>query len=140
MPEYFIRKHTGRTPEQFFGHPNAFSGSHDKTAELVQAGTFQAGALNYKTYDRLVTEGRLDPEVARIVWVTPEYPDYNWTAHPVLEESFGDGFTDRLQAALTGIEDPELLSAVDRAEGLVPAANEDFESITVLARDLGFLR
>lgn len=140
MPEHFIRQGTGQSPEEFFGTPNQYSGSHDKTAELVQAGTFEAGALNYKTYDRLVQEGRIDPEVARIVWVTPDYPDYNWTAHPRLDGTFGAGFVDRLQAALVGLDDPALLAAVDRVEGLVPASNEDFESIASLARELGFLR
>jgi phosphonate transport system substrate-binding protein len=140
MPEFYVRKHAGKSPEAFFGMPDSFSGSHDKTAALVQAGTFQAGALNYKTYDRLVAEGTIDPEVARIVWTTPEYADYNWTAHPALETAFGTGFTDKLQAALIGLKDPDLLKAVDRAEGLIAASNADFEAIGELARELGFVK
>jgi len=140
MPEYYIRENTGQSPEEFFGSPNNFSGGHDKTAVLVQAGTFDAGALNYKTYDSMVAEGKLDPERCRIVWVTPDYADYNWTAHPDLDTTFGAGFTDRLAAALVAIEDPELLAAVDRAEGLIPASNEDFDSIRKLAIELKFLR
>jgi len=140
MPEYFIRQNTEQSPEEFFGAPNNFSGGHDKTAILVQAGTFEAGALNYKTYDSMVASGKLDPELCRIVWVTPEYVDYNWTAHPDLDTTFGAGFTDRLAAALVAIEDPALLAAVDRAEGLIPASNEDFASIRELAIELKFLR
>ena len=140
MPEHFIRQNTGKSPEEFFGTENRYSNGHDHTAELVAAGTFEAGVLNYKTYDRMVAEGKIDPAVAPIVWVTPDYYDYNWTAHPQLEEDFGEGFTDRLQAALVAIEDPALLDAVDRAEGLIPAANEDFAPIADLARELGFLR
>jgi len=138
MPEYYVRQKTGKSPEEFFGMPDSFSGSHDKTAVLVQAGTFDAGALNYKTYDRLVDEGTIDPAFARIVWTTPEYADYNWTAHPSLDTQFGEGFTDKLQAALVGLDDPELLKAVDRAEGLIPATNEDFAAIGELARELDF--
>ncbi len=140
MPEHFIRAHTGRSPEELFGAPNHYSGSHDKTALLVQAGTFQVGALNYKTYDRMVAEGKIDPEVCVRIWVTPGYTDYNWTAHPQLEEDLGRGFTERLQAALIGLTEPELLGAVTRPEGLILATNEDFEPIEELARDLGFLR
>jgi len=139
MPEHFIRTNTGKSPEDFFGSENQFSGSHDKTAELVQAGTFETGALNFKTYDRLVQDGRIDPDQCRIIWETPTYPDYNWTAHPVLDQRYGDGFTDRLQSALVNMKDPELLKAVDRAEGLIPATNKDFEPIAVLAEQLGFL-
>ncbi|MCZ6596808.1 MAG: putative selenate ABC transporter substrate-binding protein [Planctomycetota bacterium] len=140
MPEAFIREHTGKSPEEFFGAANYYSGSHDKTAKLVESGTFQAGVLNYKKYDRLVAEGRIDPEVCRIVWVTPDYADYNWTAHPDLEAVFGAGFIERLQEALVGMKAPELLAAVDRAEGLIPASNVDFQAIEVLALELDFMR
>jgi phosphonate transport system substrate-binding protein len=140
MPEHFIRVNTGKSPEEFFGAPNYYSGSHDKTALLVQAGTFQAGAMNYKTYDKMVAEGKVDPAVCVKVWTTPDYADYNWTAHPSLDQRFGAGFTDRLQAALVGLTQPELLDAVSRPEGLIPATNEDFASIEELARGLGFVR
>lgn len=140
MPSYFITKETGKSPEEFFGSPSNFSGSHDKTAKLVEAGTFEAGALNYKTYDKMVAKGDLDPERCRLVWVTPDYADYNWTAHPMLDEMFGAGFTGKLADALIGITDPALLAAVDRPEGLIPATNADFESIRRLAMELGFLR
>jgi phosphonate transport system substrate-binding protein len=140
MPEHFIRTNTGKSPEELFGVPNHYSGSHDKSAKLVESGAFETGVLNYKTYDRMVEKGGLDPERCRIVWITPGYADYNWTAHPSLDAEQGEGFTARLQAALVGLESPELLAAVDRKEGLIPATNEDFAPIEELARSLGFVR
>ena len=38
MPEYFIKQNTGKSPTEFFSEPFGFSGSHDKTCELVEAG------------------------------------------------------------------------------------------------------
>ncbi|MFT4539624.1 MAG: phosphonate transport system substrate-binding protein [Planctomycetota bacterium] len=140
MPEYFIRQNTDKAPSEFFGKENSFSGAHDKTAELVQAGTFQAGALSYKTYDKLVDKGTIDASVARIIWTTPTYPDYNFTAHPSLDENFGEGFTDKLQKTLIGMKDVDLLNAMTRPEGLITATNEDFQSIHDLATELGFIR
>jgi phosphonate transport system substrate-binding protein len=139
MPEYFIRRETGQSPEAFFEHPVAFSGSHDKTVELVESGQYEAGVVNYKVYDRRVAEGKTDPAVCRVIWKTPTYPDYNWTAHPDLETTFGPGFTERLQQVLVGIDDPALLRALPR-ERLVPAANADFEAIRQVASELGMLR
>ncbi|MGB0953650.1 MAG: putative selenate ABC transporter substrate-binding protein [Planctomycetota bacterium] len=139
MPEYFITQETGMTPNEFFGTENQFSGSHDKTAKLVEAGTYQAGAVNFKTYDSMVAEGKLDPEKCKIVWITPGYADYNWTVHPEVEGTYGAGFMDKVQGALLDMKDPELLKAVKREEGLIPATNEDFESIAKLAAELGFL-
>ena len=139
MPEFFLRENTSKSPGEFFASPPTFSGSHDKTVELVESGQVQAGVVNYKVYDKRVAEGKTDPAVCKIVWVTPEYADYNFTAHPDLETKFGEGFTDKLQQTLIAITDPELLSAFPR-EALIAATNEDFVGIEAVARDLGFLR
>lgn len=139
MPEFFIRQNTGKGPMEFFSNAPGFSGSHDRTVELVESGQFQAGVVNYKVYERRVEEGKTDPDVCRILWKTPFYADYNWTAHPELDERYGAGFVDRLQQALVGIDDPALLSALPR-ERLIPARNEDFEGIRDIAVELGMLR
>lgn len=139
MPEHNIRVNSGKSPLEFFGKESSFSGSHDKTAKLVEAGTFQVGALNYITYDTMVAEGKLDPEKCKIIWVTPTYADYNWTAHPALESTYGAGFSDKVQAALVSVTDPGLLKAMSREGGMIAASNEDFASIAELAKDLGFI-
>ncbi len=140
MPEYFIRQASNQSPEEFFGHPNKFSTSHDLTAEQVQDGTVQCGALNYVTYDRLVAEGKIDASKCIKIWTTPDYPDYNWTAHPDLEERFGEGFTKKLQDALIGITDAAILKALDRPEGLILATDEDFQPVANTMKSLGMLR
>ncbi len=138
MPEHFLREATGQSPEAFFTQPYAFSGAHDRTASLVASGKVQAGVLNFRTYDTLVAQGRLDPEDAPVVWKTPPFADYNFTAHPVLETRYGAGFTDRLQAALVALQDPALLAAFDRS-ALVVAADQDFEAIAQIAASLDML-
>lgn len=140
MPEYFIREFTGKSPAEFLGGEMQFSGGHDKTAELVEAGTYDAGVLSYKTYDGMVADGEIDPEVCRIIWTTPTYPDYNWTAHPDIDKVFGEGTIERVQTALVEMSEPELLNAVRRSEGLIPATNSDFERVAELAEQLGFLQ
>ena len=139
MPEYFLRQATGKAPAEFFSQPPGFSGSHDKTLELIATGQYQAGVVNYKVYERRVKEGKTDPNVCRVIWKSPTYTDYNWTAHPQLETVYGAGFTNRLQQTLVGITDPSLLAALPR-ERLIPAKNEDYEQIAQVARELGMVR
>lgn len=139
MPEYFLREATGKAPRELFESPPGFSGSHDKTSELVESGQYAMGVLNYKVYDRRVKEGKTNPEICRVIWKTPTYTDYNWTAHPDLETTFGTGFTARLQKALLAIDDPQLLAALPR-EKLIAARNEDYERIREVATQLGMLR
>jgi phosphonate transport system substrate-binding protein len=139
MPEYFLRQLTGKAPRDLFASAPGFSGSHDKTAELVESGQYEVGVLNYKVYDRRVKEGKTNPETCRIIWKTPTYTDYNWTAHPELETTFGSGFTERLRKALLGITDPKLLAALPR-DRLIAAHDEDYERIREVATQLGMLR
>lgn len=140
MPEFYIRQHTGKSPEEFFGSPNRYSRSHDQTALQVQSHAVDCGALSYKVYDRLVAEGTIDPAVCLKIWTTPAYADYNWTAHPALEARYGAGFLKRLQDALVGIRDPDLLLAMDREEGLIPASNDEYAGIRSTMLDVGMLR
>jgi phosphonate transport system substrate-binding protein len=143
MPEYFIRQHTKKSPKDFFGAEPSFSGGHDKTAALVEAGTFDAGALDFAVYERLVKEKKLDPAKVEVIWTTPKYPDYNFTAHPKLDAVYGAGFTERLQAALVGIagDDRQVLAALDRVrDGLVVCSNETFETLRKTAVEIGLLR
>ena len=85
MPEYFIRKSTGKSPQELFEKPVGFSGSHDKTIELVTSGQYQVGAVNYRVYDQRVAQKKTDPDVVRVIWRTPRYADYNWSAQPDLD-------------------------------------------------------
>ena len=139
MPEHYIWEETGQSPTEFFGRAPGFSGTHDKTAELVSSGAFEAGALSFAKYDQLVADGKLDPSTCRVVWVTPEYSDYNWTIHPLAAECFGADFADRVQAALIGMDDPALLRACLRKR-FISAENADFDAILELATELEFVR
>ncbi len=139
MPEAFLLEHTGKAPKDFFEKQPGFSGSHDKTAELVESGQFQAGVLNYAVYEKRVAAGKTDPDVCRVIWKTPAYADYNFTAHPDLEELFGAGFTEKLAAALIGMTDEKLLGAFPRKR-LIAATDAEFEGVRKVAESLGMVR
>ena len=59
MPEYFIRKHLGKAPNKAFSRVG-FSGDHSKTLALVQSGSYQVGALNYKVWENEMKAGKVD--------------------------------------------------------------------------------
>lgn len=128
MPAHFIVENTGKSPLKFFSKKVGFSGAHDKTAVQVQNGVYQTGALSYSTYNRLVSEKKIDPEKCKVIWETPTYADYNFTAHGKLDETFGKGFTDKLQKALLECKDPAVLKAFDRKQ-FVKVDNSTFQGI-----------
>ena len=136
MPEHFILENTGKTPAEFFGAEMNFSGKHDLTAKQVENGTFDAGVMSYTKYESMVAGGDLDPEKCFILWETPPYADYNWTAHPGLEE-LREGLTAELKQALIDMPAP-LCGAFDRSK-MIEAKDEHFARIAELASGLGFL-
>jgi len=139
MPEFFIRQATGKAPAEFFTQPTGFSGAHDKTAKLVEVGQVQAGALSYKTYDKLVEKGEIDPSRAKVLWKTPPYADYNFTVHPDLDRTHGEGFSERLTEALVAM-DPVLVDTAFSRSAMIPASNEDYARIEDVAGQLDMLR
>lgn len=134
MPTWFIQKETGKTVDEFFSQKYQFStGSHVGTAKAVNAGSVQAGVLSYKTYDKLPDEDKANTS---IIWKTPGYSDYNFTAHP----SLGEDFMNKLQTALIECKDPKVLEALARKEGIIKAKNSDFDGIVKVAEELNLLR
>ncbi len=137
MPSHYIMENTGKVPDEFFQKkPLGFSGAHDKTAAQVQDGTFQAGALSYGTYEKLVKAGKIDPAKAVVVWETPAFADYNFTAHPDLKKAFGDDFFDKLQKAMLDCKDEAALNALGRKK-LVKVENSTFDAIGGVMKKLG---
>jgi len=137
MPEYYIRQHFGRSPDQVFKRVG-FSGDHSRTISLVQSGAFQVGAVNFKVWQKEMTLGRIDPAKVTVIWKTPTYPDYQWTIRGDVDQTWGAGFADRVRQALIGMHDPALLNAFPR-KSFVPASNSDYEPIERVAKSIGLI-
>ena len=137
MPEYFITEQFKKSPNDIFKKVG-FSGNHSKTIELVQSGAYEVGAVNYKVWKRELKSGKIDPSKVKIIYQTPGYPDYNFTARGDLDKQFGVGFTKKLQAAILNIKDEKILNAFPRT-GFIAAKNTDFQAILDTARKLGLV-
>jgi phosphonate transport system substrate-binding protein len=98
MPQYFLQE-AGVNPDEDFLGEVGFSGNHDTTIKLVEAGTYDAGALNQQVWLSRLEEGAIDDSKVAVIWQTPAYYDYHWLVSPAVEERYGEGFTERLQTA-----------------------------------------
>ncbi len=134
MPEYYLRKELGQAPEALFSRVG-FSGDHSRTIALVQAGSYQIGAVNYVVWDTELAEGKIDPKKVQVIWETPTYPDYQWTIRGDVNKTFGDGFQAKVTKALLDMKDPKLLEAFPR-ESFVPASNADYQPIEDIAKSI----
>ncbi len=135
MPEFYLRKHLGGAPAEVFKR-HGFSGDHSKTIALVQSGSWQVGALNYKVWETELKEGKIDTSKVSVVWRTPTYPDYNWSIRGDVEGKYGTGFIGRVQQALLQMEDRSLLDRFPRTR-FVPADNSMYGPILTTGTVIG---
>ena len=138
MPEFFVRQHFGKAPDEVFERVG-FSGDHSKTLALVQSGSYQVGALNFKVWERSLAEGIVATSRVRVIWRTPTYPDYNWTIRAGVDERFGKGFSERVQQALLELDDRALLDSFPRRR-FIAADNSMYRPILETGRVTGVFR
>ena len=137
MPEFYIREHLGRSPQQAFSRVG-FSGDHSRTIAQVQAGAYQLGAVNYKVWENELKAGKIDTGKVQVIWETPTYPDYQWTARGDLDARFGNGFTDKVRKALLEMKEPTLLASFPR-QSFIAASNDDYQPIEDTAKAIGLI-
>ncbi len=138
MPRHFLKK-AGLSPEQDF-KKFSFSGAHDATAKWVEAGKVQAGALNEAVWDKLVKSKKVDLTKVSVIYTTPGYADYNWTARAGL----GEEKLSRIAKAFLKLDpqNPEHKKILDlqRAKGYIKAKPSYFDGIEAAATDAGLLK
>jgi phosphonate transport system substrate-binding protein len=139
MPRFFLGE-AGIDPDDDLDGRPSYSGSHDKTWKLVEAGSFQAGALNAAVWDRAVEEGQVDTSRVREVARSSSYVDYHWVAHPRVDEVYGAGTKARIVEALLGMDEagPEAQRILELFgdDSFVAAENGDYRAVEQVARSL----
>ena len=138
MPQYFLDQ-AGRAATDFSGPPG-YSGSHDKTIDLVESGSYEAGALNIQVWRSRLAAKSVDVSKVTPVFTTPEYHDYHWIAGPETDQRFGAGFTERLKTAVLAIgqgdpEQAELLTLYG-AKSFIATDPANYQEIEAIARKL----
>lgn len=137
MPEFFLRERFGRGPDELFDRVG-YSGDHSRTIDLVESGAFEVGAVNFEVWESELARGLIDTTRVQVIWETPAYPDYHWTARGDLTERYGDDFIDLLRTAFLDLDDPEILAAFPRS-AFVPASAQDYRPILDTARSIGII-
>ena len=73
-----------------------------------------------------------------MIWRTPPYPDYNWTIRGDVDARWGEGFADRVQAALIELDDAEILASFPRS-AFIEADDALYAPIERTARELDLI-
>ncbi|WP_315789982.1 putative selenate ABC transporter substrate-binding protein [Fischerella sp. JS2] len=142
MPQYFLEQ-AGVKLTDFKGQPG-FSGDHDKTIKLVEAGTYEVGAVNEKVWSKRVDSKEVDLNKVEVIWRTPAYYDYHWVINPQVKQRYGEDFVKKVQAAFFKLDPkvPEQKEILDllQASKFIPTQNENYRQIEEIGREIGKIK
>jgi phosphonate transport system substrate-binding protein len=142
MPQFFLGQAGLNTTQDFKGKVG-FSGSHDATIKLVEAGSFDAGALNAQVWDARVKENKVDTKEVSEIFRSPTYYDYHWVIRPDVEKQLGTGFTKTVVAAFTKLsaEDKDQKEILDLfgAKKFITTENKNYAGIEKVGREIGLI-
>jgi phosphonate transport system substrate-binding protein len=142
MPQYFLQQ-AGLKLEDFKGKPG-FSGDHDKTIKLVEAGTYDAGAVNEKVWLKRVASKEVDLNNVDVIWRSPAYYDYHWVINPDAKKRYGEDFAKKVQNAFLKLdpnlpEHKEILDLLE-AKKFIPTQNSNYAQIEDIGRKIGKIK
>jgi phosphonate transport system substrate-binding protein len=137
MPEYFMRRNSV-DPEVIKN--GIYTGGHDATLLAVANGKVDAGALDEAVFQRMTSQGKIDPAKVRVFWTTPPFFDYVWVARKGLDPRKADAVRDAFLALDRA--DPQhraILEALS-ASKYVPARDDDYGALREAALEAGLLK
>jgi phosphonate transport system substrate-binding protein len=142
MPQYFLQQ-AGLKLNDFKGEVG-FSGDHDKTIKLVEAGTYEVGAVNEKVWLKRVSDKEVDLDKVEVIWRSPAYYDYHWVIHPDVKQQYGEDFAKKVQDAFLRLdsrvpEQKEILELLE-ANKFIPTKNSNYSNIEAIGRQIGKIK
>jgi len=142
MPQHFL-KQGGVTLNDLKGEAG-FSGSHDKTVDLVEAGTYEVGAVNEQVWKRRIAQKKVDLSKVYQIWQTPAYHDYHWVINLDTEKRFGAEFSTKVQQAFLNLKQEnskhaKILNKFGAAK-FIKTQDANYAGIEAVARAIGKIK
>jgi phosphonate transport system substrate-binding protein len=142
MPQYFLQQ-SGVKLGDFKGEVG-FSGDHDKTIKLVEAGSYDAGAVNEKVWLQRVKAKEVDPNKVQAIWRSPAYYDYHWVINPQVKQRYGNDFVQKVKNAFLKLNPavPEQKEILDlfQADKFIATKNSNYTQIEAVGREIGKIK
>jgi len=142
MPQYFLQQ-AGLKLNDFKGEVG-FSGDHDKTIKLVEAGTYETGAVNEKVWLKRVQSKEVDLNKVKVIWRSPAYYDYHWLINPQVKKRYGEDFVKKVQKAFLKLDPnvPEQKEVLDllEAKKFIQTKDSNYVQIEAIGREIGKIK
>jgi phosphonate transport system substrate-binding protein len=137
MPEYFLRQ---ANVDNEVITKALYTGGHDATLLAVANGKVDAGALDEQVFQRLTTEGKVDPAKVRVFWTTPPFFDYVWVARKGVDLKVAEAIAQAFLSLDAGKPEHQPILAVFSAKKYVRADDASYDKLREAATSAGLLR
>lgn len=141
MPQFFLEQ-AGIRLSDFKGMPG-FSGSHDRTIELVTAGSFEGGVVNEQVWQKRMEEKKIDTARVNAISTTAPYHDYHWVLNPEASRRLGANLRTKLVAAFMALSPDNVQHAkildLFGAKRFIETRNENYREIEEIGRRIGLI-
>jgi len=137
MPEYYLRQEKV-DPEVIA--KALYTGGHDATLLAVANGKVDAGALDEQVFQRLTSEGKVDPAKVRVFWTTPPFFDYVWVARKGVDPKVAEAIAQAFLSLDASKPEHQPILAVFSAKKYVRADDASYEKLREAATSAGLLR
>ncbi|MBR0774223.1 phosphate/phosphite/phosphonate ABC transporter substrate-binding protein [Bradyrhizobium diazoefficiens] len=108
-----------------------YLGAHDAVALAVANRKAAAGGISRPVYDRLLSDGKIDPARVRVLMATRPIPEYAWTFRAGLDPAFRQ----RVAEAFYAVDDPAVLG-IFKAERFIPSRDTDMKPVRAWVDEL----
>lgn len=140
LPRHFMLTTLHIDPDKDLAGAPVYSGAHDATVKMVESGKVQGGALNIEVWDRMVEGNKFDKNKVKVIWTTPEYVDYVWTAGKNVRPEIVAKFKKSFLSLDPNNPAHKPVLALQGAQKFVEASPKDFDAIEQVARSTGLLK
>jgi len=137
MPEYFMREN--KVDADVYAKA-IYTGGHDATLLSVANGKVDAGALDEAVFQRMTSQGKVEPSKVRVFWTTPPFFDYVWVARKGLDGKTADAVRDAFLALDPNDGQQKQILESLSASKYVAANDSDYDKLREAAVQAGLLK
>jgi len=140
FPRHFLSTSFNIDADKDFAGAPIYSGAHDATVKMVESGKVQVGALNMEVWNRMLANDKFDKTKVKVIWTTPPFVDYVWTARKDLPATTVQKFANAFLTLDASKPEEKAILDLQGAKKFVPAKVEDFAVIEQVGRSTGLLK
>ncbi|MEM9726154.1 MAG: phosphate/phosphite/phosphonate ABC transporter substrate-binding protein [Pseudomonadota bacterium] len=132
-PKYTLLKQGVSQDEDY---KQNFLGAHDAVAVSVQRGNAQVGGLSRPIFERLVSNGKIDPAKVRVIGYSADIPQYPWVMRTDLAPELQEGIKSAFLSLEKGTPEGDAVLGPFKADGFAEITDADYDIIRDIRKNV----